>query len=602
MYTVKKIIFIFSHLKFSRYNYQRWIQFLRLMTNTSVLPSILLGILTVFVAIYLDRFAFTWISLGIFLSLFSILSFVVCILLGRYFFKNQPPELYAQYSIEGIQPTNAIIYISYCIWKECEYVLSKKDFEKYVQLDNLSGKEPEWPMSREQLTRIQKLKKDLNSRFDEIQQIDHMIISLSKELNVPGNRISDYLFQFSPEIFTLELRKTLRYMDEILRILESEEMTKRRSYLSKRISDFSTSIRKIRDYQKSIIDYKGLHQTLIGLTSGFGITNALETYCLGIQTILRQSDGIKDMKVQKQTLEKLKFLYHKRRLFPGFDIHALLYNFYDVEHHKKNKKEYEKKKQSLLDIATKKDEFLYKYYGEIKENLYPLKQEITKSIISQRSLIKENFMTYLRSELEKRENCEKLIFVTQGYSSVVNDTLYYFAKAILKDEWKDLFKNLEIYYYILLSPKEIDNAYHTTSRYVRYHFKAYPNIAQISENRIQVKVGDTDWLNKRFGYRNDCLNYILSGAEFYQISNEDGLNEFRLINNEGFYDIRHDIFKIKDIKHIVMAEDFKKFPRPLNDGDIRKTAFNQDHFEYVHLYDWEKNRIIINGNATIKND
>ncbi len=162
----------------------------------------------------------------------------------------------------------------------------------------------------------------------------------------------------------------------------------------------------------------------------------------------------------------------------------------------------------------------------------------------------------------------------------------------------------------------MDSPHLTTSRYVRYKFKENPNIPDKSGYRVNVKIGDEDWLKKRFDRKHECLSYILSGAEFFQhqmgkATDDNGelikdeknnsieVPENRLINNERFFEFKK--WRFKDTpKHIILAERFKEFPRPLKSVSPKiavnfKVAFNRDHLEYTHLYEWDSKRIIISG-------
>lgn len=84
----------------------------------------------------------------------------------------------------------------------------------------------------------------------------------------------------------------------------------------------------------------------------------------------------------------------------------------------------------------------------------------------------------------------------------------------------------------------------------------------------------------------------MSGAECYQVDQKFG---YRLINNEGFFDLEVEAVKILEATHLVLAEEYKEISRPVFNNSILNMAFNDVNFEYLHLYKWNYNRVIING-------
>jgi len=392
-------------------------------------------------------------------------------------------------------------------------------------------------------------------------------------------------------------------MKEVINILKSKNSDKRREQQSVKISNFYSIVTKRLGYQKSIIKNTDLHDTIIDMSSSFGLTNALESYCLGLQMIAR-SEKTSDiaMKDAMIIMDKLKFLYHKRRMFPGFDLHSILINY-----------AYQNKLKDLLNglikLATEKNKPLYLSYGEVTPNFTNLVNSVNNYIFQQRQEITEKVKNQLKDDLKNpiNSNKKKIVAITQGFSGVVNDTLYNIMRVVKEDkDFEELFKGKDIYYYVLLSPKEMDSLHLTTSRYVRYKFKENPNIPEFSKYRVNVKIGDEDWLKKRFDRKDECLSYILSGAEFFQRQQErdengknTGNEEIRLINNEGFFNVKEWGF-LEPPQHIVLAEKFKEFPRPLAKykkeiAKNYKIAFNRDHLEYTHLYDWNSKRTVISG-------
>lgn len=654
VYCFHKLYFIFIYYRIHHYGWQRGSQFVRLMTNTSVLPSILIGLISIGIAIknpfegnidnnYLFDLNFYQ---NLFLSetglALLIATTLIFVLGGRYFFKRQTSGLYSEYSIEGRAFSDAFCYISYTIWKECVYVRSHKNmFNMFVKLSKNEGKLDEI-YELKKTSRIRRRKKKIKRmmqssfhRQNRIQWIDAMILTLAKEMRIPARRLSDYLFHFSPDIFTHELRKTLYAMYELLSIAEhadkGNDLTKeRRIELANNISNFYEKVNQRKRFQTSLIINRDLHSTLIGLcASGFGLSNAFESYCLGIQDISREFNKKKSFSIRRdiRLTKKLIFFYHKRKLFAGFDLHALLLNY---AYQKKSLYMDEETCGKLENITNlKESDVSRKNYLNIPHIALPdVKNDIDSYLFKQRTILSEKLFLFVQRRVmekkdEKSKGNKKLIFVTQGYSGVVNRCLHNFSKKIADllseatdydESVKKEFQRLDIYLYILLSPEEIDDFHRTSSRYVLYKFKDNPDVTEMSNQKIKVKLGDLNWLSSRFN-ETTCIKILLSGAEFIQVSrrfeykkiNADQKSEetkeelrSRLINNEGVYSfLEKDQYSrnieksvLKNYDHLILAEDFKLFKHKLDISFFRK-SFNSENLEYTNLYQWKNRRFVL---------
>ncbi len=444
---LSKIGFILNNIGIGWYCRQRWFQFTRLMTNTSVLPSIILGVLAIYISIMLFLLTQKNPSIDALNSILIILLIITFLAVagGRLFFTSQTPEIYADYSVQGRSYSDAIIYISYCIWKECKFVeKNKKIFKKFEALFRHSGDSNKCDLSKADLKSIMKLQLKMNQRQHKIQRIDYMIVGLGKAMNVPANRLSDYLFQFSPEIYDLEFRRAMKRMKEIINILDYPDSDKRKLQQSEKIRNLYDIVTKRIGYQASIIKNRDLHDTIIGMSSGFGLTNALESYCLGLQMV-SNTENVRDKQISF-VMDRLKFLYHKRRMFPGFDLHSILVNYA-----RQNKSD--QLLHGLLVLANEKNKPLFDNYKEVTEPLSNLVNKINNYIYTQRQQITKKVKDLLKEDLKNPNNSnkKKIVAITQGFSTAVNDALYEVMKYADKNnsevdkEFLNLIRGKDIY-------------------------------------------------------------------------------------------------------------------------------------------------------------
>ncbi|NQY00702.1 MAG: hypothetical protein HRT70_06170 [Flavobacteriaceae bacterium] len=625
----RNIGFLIKNRGFLFYLDQRVFQFIRLITTTSALPSIFLGALAImlsFYSIFEDVFE-SYRYYYFFVSVFFII--VTTVIFSRAFFKRQTPKQYADFSIQGREHSKSIRYISYSIWKVLIYY--QKQYRKlYDSLTTLSDSGV--VKNKLRRTDIEILRQDISKYSILLSQICDMMGVLSKSMSIPSFRISDFLFQFSPDIFNHEMSLCLKRLDEIIAY---QSMTNTSKDLEVRatqiIRSFDTFYRRI-EYQKSLFKNKDLHSNIIDISMGMGLTSSLTAYSLGLQKI-----GVKNNKDDKNVLDRLKFLYHKRRMFPGFDIHCLLTNLIskditiDKDYREKatvalrllsNHSEYFHMINELGDIDCKND---LKDNTELFKHIVPYTNDlvlpINRYIHKQRREITKNFQDFILTELKKCEKerkqgkIKKLVFITRGYSSVVNNTLYNsFVKGDtsrkehnsrideIKNElyytYKRKKKNIDLYIYVLKSQNHSDTKNLTSTRYVRYQFKENPNMWKNMDKSINlnIKVGDEDWVKNRFDKKDECKCYLLSGAEFFQVEkttwNSKDIIQSRMINTEGINDLAELGFNKTILTHLVLAENYKHFPRPLTDQSIRK-ALNRENLEYLHIYKWNPLRIVI---------
>lgn len=582
------------------------------MTNTSVLPSLMLGVVTIALSILLAYWkgGIIW-NFTVLASIFctAVLIILISVLGGRYFFTEQTPEVYADYSIQGKMPSDSFVYIAYCIWKECLFVQKHgKVFRRFDELYGKNGDTNKSPFTEKNIEEFQKLNKEFNERYHNIQKIDFMIVKLAESMSIPPQRLSDFLFQFSPEIYHREFRNTLAKMGEVIdrRKDRSKFSFKRNKLHAAYVKAFEETLIKRQEYQRSIIEYRDLHNAIIGMSTNYGMTNAFSAYCFGIQSCFKIEQKISSKKIA----DRILFIYHKRRTYPGFDLNAILFNF--VTKIDLDKKYKECITLILNTLSSGENELPVDEFAEVQEFFEGILTSFEEYHNEQKDIITEEFKRYVEKEIEKNPETTKLVFVTQGFSSIVNSTIRKFTD-ITKDgkvsnldkRLNKLIANREVYLYVLYSPEEMDTAHKTVTRYMRYKFKENPNLPEETQYRVSVKIGDTEWLIKRFN-KKDSLNFLLSGAEFVQfehreevLQDDKGKTEKvvkkynRIINNEGVHDFDLSKFSNRP-SHIILAEDYKLFPRVLDETTFKR-AFNRDYLEYSHLYEWDDERKIITG-------
>ena len=672
---------------------QRVSQLTRLITNTSVMPSIILAYLGIVASYFIDAPYFSIIDatdkippksllesiIGEEISIYFLLIIALIITLGgRYFFVSQTPKSYARHSVEGVPFSRSVTYISYCIWKEMHFWKSlsfiKKMLSKIVEIDGseFDGDKSVISKNKISVACIPMVRKITDKRGVKVERIRHMIIHVSNTMGVPPHRICDALFQFSPNIYTSEYRSASKKLTEIVNTLKIDgKGAERRKKYAQDVLKFFENKKKRATYQIQIIDNRDLHNVLIDISMGFGISNALSSYCMGLTKIA-------NTKPRKSTIyltKKLKFLYYKRNLYPGIDLHLIAARLAQIS---ENQKDLFESLEKLMKLKTHSNtEELKNWFGIYGKKLGGLTAALDQETFKQRSIIDEKFIQFMFSEMtnflieksSSEDRYPKVILLTQGYSSVVNRSLQRLAieisnfykfknygafKKFVDDYHNDTSKGqtenqeirftllerentdskklllefgqkvlskmnkVEIHYYVLVSPDQIDDEHLTVSRYTRFNFKETPNVSSLSSGLIKVKLGSIEWFVNRFWNEKNTI-YRVAGAEFIQVRDKDGNAcpveqepaEYRMINNEGYYDLDSMASKIlrskrkteentelgkqnaPKIKNVILAETFKHFDHPLSKPFDQ--ILNQDQFEYLQFHQWSEDAKIITG-------
>lgn len=320
-------------------------------------------------------------------------------------------------------------------------------------------------------------------------------------------------------------------------------------------------------------------------------------------------------------------MYHKRRMYSGFDLHALLYSFVGRLHEANPKnEELLNFKMVLSKVSNSKDKGLdsaeISDLATLKRNMINISKTYENFRYEQIKDISTKFKKELITIIKglNKKNKNKLIFITQGYSSVVNYVLKKIAEDVnIATSATDLSelhnvlkgKNVKLEYYILDNPKKDQNKEKVVARHLRYKFKENPNIPKKSDYRINVKIGDEEWLKSLINDNKDVPKIVVSGAEFIQfrtLSVKEGNDtvikeENRIINNETIINFIEEL-KSKNTeglyKWFILAENYKIFPLDLDNTLTYKIAMTNDYLEELSLSDWSDSRKILTMNKKDK--
>lgn len=407
-------------------------QFNRLLTSNSSIPGLIIGIIALIPVVVNDDDLVELFKIAISennIVLMAILSAMILLIITfftRWTFFNLPPDQYASFTIEGVNPSSAILIVSYSIWKECHYVGCLSLFKKYELLLKYKQNSSDYL--------IEKFKSHPYKRINRINKIDSMIVSLAKGLGVSAYKLSDHLFHFSPEIYSFEMDRLINLC--IQNIYNQEEKNLKWHSVDNDIEDIKDSLLKRKSYQVNNILFKDEHDFVIGLSRGLGLTSAIRNYCTGL--------GYAVSVDRKLNIDKLNYIFHKRKLWSGIDLHSLVYNFSILSNDSNLKYVLEIIAGNKNDnIGSKKREAI-KHLGS-NINQY-IKSEREGSGNDQLGIFK-NFIKFIDKQTLSRK--EKVVFITQGFSSVVNKTLSYFIQEIVDNEtFQSNFKNIEIHIYI----------------------------------------------------------------------------------------------------------------------------------------------------------
>jgi len=620
------------------YTGQRNFQLSRLVTNTSVLPSIILGLVAIVVTVIIYIFEvgrLTLLGYEINTYRFIIFSLVVTALItlsgGRYFFFALTPKEYGIFSIKGQRYETGIRYIAYCIWKECSYYRLASFNKHFLRLYQNQGDLDGTPFTHKKFARrvekqIKQFKKIMSKRKRRIQRIDEMMVAFAQENDIKAHRISDYLFHFSPEIFNQELRNVIRLMEEVLQTMnyvngragqdpneaEAQRVNAKRKSRLERIAIFFKELERREVVQEEILQFDEMYDFTMDLANNYGMTKAVESYILGYEKIIQEYEGTTKEKQKRVALKKAKFLYHARRMYPGFDVHAILMNIA----HKLQNQSLQEFLHTISNVNSQQLEKNVSPFELLKGCGSSISNAVNSLLESSREVVAQKFEQYItaRCQEQLKQNQQattphklKLVFVTQGFSSVVNNTIIKFINALIKSP--ALYQAIgapRIYVWIVLSPDAFESEDKVKSRYLRYIFKDASGFSEEAKNSIDVNIqlGKKEWVEERMLRKNTdtphnsfIQSYLLSGAEFFQVGGAPALNnkkEFRYINNENVFNSKEepsDLFT----QRLVLAEGFKGFECPLRKPFYIK-AFNDDRLEHLSLYSWNTQRILFQSN------
>lgn len=537
----------------------------------------------------------------------------------RVFQRYKEVETYAKHCIEARSYSQAIQFIASRIWLEIECLNIYSDF---FATFNISSNGYLKSITNNQKRIIKQLKSVENGRNYRVRRIHHMMVALGADMRIPAYRLSDYLFQFSPDIFSEELRQTLKALNEIEGILEGNAITisdqrDRIKGLSDKVYSFYNRTSKRLGYMESLCKFHDLHDFLIEVSGDFGMTKSLYAYARGLQEIAGKWSDLTSQEKKDLEVKRAKFLYHKRRLCPGFDLHAVLLNFSKIPRTTKATDNVEEalKKLANCRCSAKRSTStnLYDVQEDVMPGLIKVANYLTDYVYIQRKKIKQQLFDHLYEQIQAKPKVQQIVLVTQGFSSVVNDAMISLANDEFTIETVDgkekshriweHFPDFSFHYFVLFSPEKMDTANLSTTRYIRYKFKENPNIPLKTGGRIKVRMGDHHWLQESFDLidsQDTTIAVALSGAEFIQRKecyDDDGSNsrmKLRLINTEGTYKLEENHLIGEHMPHLILAEPFKVFDWELSDPIVEQ-AFSRDLLEHAHLYSKSEFRILLDG-------
>ena len=99
-----------------------------------------------------------------------------------------------------------------------------------------------------------------------------------------------------------------------------------------------------------------LHNYLIDMADGHGLTTSLRAYARALQNVSTGRHTFPNFILKKRNIRKLRFLYHKRRMFPGFDLHILLMHMFPMNTDEINTVKDQRNNNYTRSISSKKDQ------------------------------------------------------------------------------------------------------------------------------------------------------------------------------------------------------------------------------------------------------
>ena len=157
-------------------------------------------------------------------------------------------------------------------------------------------------------------------QFRQIRRIFAAKHRVSKMLDIPTRRLCDHLLQFSPQIYEGRLNRFSRNYGERMRMPLSPD---RKLSLNRSLARITYRMYQHKMWADQLIRYGFLIEDLVKVGAALSTGAALRSYLLCFYRAYEKC------KTDDELIAVFEFIYHKRGVHKGFDLHRLAMNMFN---------------------------------------------------------------------------------------------------------------------------------------------------------------------------------------------------------------------------------------------------------------------------------
>lgn len=273
----------------------------------------------------------------------------------KHYVLNLPPEEYSSLIKNTLNESQMLSFISYKIYTACvKFDRSVSDFQPYfIDYDEnpkfLSGDgfiDTTDKIKCAELIRRANAVKDkpiqLKKLIDEagkleieLQRVSVLIKAFSERIGVPEMEVGDHIFQFNVAMYWIRVKKiisNLEVVSDLVEKLDREDRGKNK-HLYDRIRSLLFECFRFADrrngqfmtYQVQNLCFDDLHYDLIDIATEPSTSEAMKIYVRLLSRSAKEYEQLDSSNIinSKEAIERLSYIYHKRKIHVGLDLHLL---------------------------------------------------------------------------------------------------------------------------------------------------------------------------------------------------------------------------------------------------------------------------------------
>jgi hypothetical protein len=512
-------------------------------------------------------------------------------------------------------------------WLEQEDLLINKDLSnqffpsegRFVLTDQLTGmvhrKVNGILENRQQLYR---LRLRLQSSERELQRISILIANLSRRLDVSEIELCEHVFQFDPRMYKVWMKKFNSNLHVAINLIDDcfpDDRSK--SYTPQNLEDatydrirsllyechrFFHRNRKFALYQVQNIAFRDLHPAILSLATQSSSCEATKIYLKLLHDVFHAYfiSGENRLISRECFFEKTKYVYHKRKIHLGLDLHYSAARLLQEMIRKKELPHLGLERQMALAAFFSPDNFQTTF----RKNSHDLKRflsdtgPILKEIIqfytcsipfieNCRKNVRDYFASCYDSLFRDLESDQEMYIITFGRSKIVRDVFKYTIPQMIRtldDTGQTINIKERVKGVVFMNEEE----WRLEARSIKYDLTE-----ETKRNYLSVRVSNPEFILPLLSKRSRIL--ILMGAEAFDLRKRvartsvykkqlcDFLRSSVPIvtgNPELHWEPGADIRQFPEIKVLVFAESYK-----FNEDLGRIEHHFGDQYEKIEMYE-----------------